>query len=758
MAVAYYTIDHNKIDEDQSNFAVGIKISAVTGFMSGLGTDDWRYLHATVNDVECYVEVVTWDIANEKAVLWVKVSTVLASINTVIKIEITETRNDIGYSDPVEITSPTIYDDFSGTDGDDPNPDLWEKEVLSGEDYLFISDNQLAFWCLNTDYLCQVRLTGKFILSGDFDVQLFFDVFQYSSPSSSVHLFPRMFVSQASDDATIGHIAPYYKDARYSAGGIDEEGTSCKRGVDDSHIRMVRTSGVLKCYYYDSVGRWEWNGDINGLTLAYSNNEDVIIKLLWQDPYTKLQVYADDFQINSCDGISYIGAGYVGLTGDVEAQSVYDESFVAVYNMAQDPSGGTDCILDSTSHENHGTPTGSMTSEDLVAGGFGKALNLDGNDDAVIIPHHTDFNSENLTIELFLSLDTISDSDTFISKRNETNQARFILRAGYDSEPWNGNERFWFGYDNRDDSGEAGNFESGSDLLETGVYSYFVVCHNFGDEASTKIYKNGTYVSGSWISGIGDESPSSIADISIGRLRASTNGSNFDGKIGLVRVSKSIRSPAWIRAMFHVLNDSLLTYSATDPGSSTTYDLIATPNLVTVIPDSSLRFLWNLSSPIQIGTVTPNSNLSIPYDLGGSIQIQTITPDARLLFPINLESNVSINTRTLDAQLKFLWDLLANIQPVTYTPSAEMNIIRNIVANPAPRTLTPEVFLMVERNLQASPVIQTSTDNSLFLLTILGDVIDSKIQCVTKEYAIVSVTPELKIVSVTPKRVVQSNI
>ena len=36
--------------------------------------------------------------------------------------------------------------------------------------------------------------------------------------------------------------------------------------------------------------------------------------------------------------------------------------------MSQDPSGGTDCIIDSTGSGTHGTPDGSMTSEDLVNG------------------------------------------------------------------------------------------------------------------------------------------------------------------------------------------------------------------------------------------------------------------------------------------------------------------------------------------------------------------------------------------------------
>jgi hypothetical protein len=51
--------------------------------------------------------------------------------------------------------------------------------------------------------------------------------------------------------------------------------------------------------------------------------------------------------------------------------------------MAQDPSGGADCIIDSSGNGNHGTPAGSMTSGGLVDGEIGKAIAFDGTDDYI---------------------------------------------------------------------------------------------------------------------------------------------------------------------------------------------------------------------------------------------------------------------------------------------------------------------------------------------------------------------------------------
>ena len=73
------------------------------------------------------------------------------------------------------------------------------------------------------------------------------------------------------------------------------------------------------------------------------------------------------------------GSAYIGDAGDAAAQSVYDSNTKNVYNFEQDPTGGAGSIIDSKGSKD-GTPYGSMTSDDLVAGQFGNALDFDGDD------------------------------------------------------------------------------------------------------------------------------------------------------------------------------------------------------------------------------------------------------------------------------------------------------------------------------------------------------------------------------------------
>ena len=109
MATAYYSIDSDLIDSDLTNFPVGVKIESSTGFLSGLSSTDWQYIHATVGGVECYVEIELWDTTNEEAVLWVRVPTVSFSADTIIKIE-TGASNTSYVGETGDTAAQTVWD------------------------------------------------------------------------------------------------------------------------------------------------------------------------------------------------------------------------------------------------------------------------------------------------------------------------------------------------------------------------------------------------------------------------------------------------------------------------------------------------------------------------------------------------------------------------------------------------------------------------------------------------------------------------
>lgn len=77
----------------------------------------------------------------------------------------------------------------------------------------------------------------------------------------------------------------------------------------------------------------------------------------------------------------YYGNSSIATGSEANPSGVWASPFVAVWHMAEDPSGSAPQILDSTSGANHLTSYGSMTSGESVTGQVGKALSFDGSND-----------------------------------------------------------------------------------------------------------------------------------------------------------------------------------------------------------------------------------------------------------------------------------------------------------------------------------------------------------------------------------------
>ena len=95
---------------------------------------------------------------------------------------------------------------------------------------------------------------------------------------------------------------------------------------------------------------------------------------------------------------------HIGPSGSLAAESVWDDNHRAVYHLSQDPSISGACILDSTANRVHGTPTGAMTSDNLIDMGLAKGLHFDGIDDAIVCG--TFEKPEAFTIQAFVGIYT----------------------------------------------------------------------------------------------------------------------------------------------------------------------------------------------------------------------------------------------------------------------------------------------------------------------------------------------------------------
>ena len=293
----------------------------------------------------------------------------------------------------------------------------------------------------------------------------------------------------------------------------------------------------------------EWfEGDID--TVEVHKSGDLVLP----SPKAVIRVSKNDLVISKDDPtILYVyfdatkddNTGYIGDVGDTPAKSVWDSNFAAVYHLSQDPSGGANCLLDSTSNAIHATPNGSMLVDDLVDGLNGRSLIFDGVDDQLETASADDALNitDNLTVECFYrpgTLGVLTDAIYFLDRQSSPTLS---------ADTWvfyiNTSSRFQLGT-------QGGNIQSPV-ITFTDKYYYFA-----GTYAATGLTGD------LFIDGVSQslyvDNYDAMAGATNSLLMASVSPYYMNGSMGEVRVSNVVRPDAWIKATQYFENDSILSF------------------------------------------------------------------------------------------------------------------------------------------------------------------------------------------------------
>lgn len=225
---------------------------------------------------------------------------------------------------------------------------------------------------------------------------------------------------------------------------------------------------------------------------------------------------------------------YVGVTGSIPAQTVWDDNFVAVYNMAQDPSTGGACILDSTSNGFNLTPS-SLTSSALVDFGLGKGIEFDGVNDSAV--------SSNIDLS---DLETAHTLSIFCKFATATSGYDFLvaLGSGGSGSPqfggWHNNNHLYSGAAYNDQEISDLSTDVGEEHLFTWRYTSGAVTtiRDITESSTTKTY--------------------TVSDLSAQPIEVGgRSGNRGASTTGMIYISDSARSDAWIKATNYSLKDEL---------------------------------------------------------------------------------------------------------------------------------------------------------------------------------------------------------
>lgn len=236
---------------------------------------------------------------------------------------------------------------------------------------------------------------------------------------------------------------------------------------------------------------------------------------------------------------------YVGETGDTAAQTVWDSNYVGVWHMSQDPSGGTDSILDSTVNANHGTPQVTMTSGDLIDGGFGKAIEFDGADDYVVSP--TIVAQAEFTAEQYAYISTSAEAQDYLSTYSNSGSQVDADWVMFVTSAWYPGVSTWVG----------GYTELTYSTSQSDAYIHHAI--TFDDSDLLTLYIDGVSRGSASKSGNvwSNARPVAIAAYGIG-------SGIQDSLVGIhdeVRISSVARSAAWIKVAAQNLLGNLVAIS-----------------------------------------------------------------------------------------------------------------------------------------------------------------------------------------------------
>ena len=199
---------------------------------------------------------------------------------------------------------------------------------------------------------------------------------------------------------------------------------------------LERYGNRSKVAFTAADGASQFYGEVEKFDYANSIALYHVSKTGWSISASADTVFYMYYNRNSADNSTYVGDA-----GSTPGESVWNSGYKMVQHMNQNPS--TTNAIDSTSNDNDGTPNGSMTTGDLIAGlDSALAIDLDGTDDFFhvgstgIIHGLTNlsieaiFNCRSATDNAFIWSEALSTGEIIMLRINDNNKIELALNDG----------------------------------------------------------------------------------------------------------------------------------------------------------------------------------------------------------------------------------------------------------------------------------------------------------------------------------------
>jgi len=361
--------------------------------------------------------------------------------------------------------------------------------------------------------------------------------------------------------------------------------------IDENNNKKLAITDSNDTQLYVEIENWDW---INKEASLWTKVPTIV-----SGTNTPLYLYYDS---NFTENIEY-----VGYTGQYQAQAVWDDDFMAVWHMSQNPAPITDVMIDSTLNKVYLTSGGSMTSDDLVDGLIigGKAIAYDGSDDFFVELSAAAFDIDTFTIETIINVSDTGEAQCLLQYGSTSANIsyrwvvaatdQFNIQIGYSTGSWEN------GYSTNTIDFDTNQFiavtKSGND------YEHFKNGEPNGSGTHTNAQRTGT------------------KDLYIGKTEFGATDYYFlNGIQDELRFSSTVRSDAWVKATYYSNTNNLMTFavaegiyfyfSSPNPADlATVYGTSHTLYLTTTVTGNASEYLYdatfyNAYDDSVIGTVS----------------------------------------------------------------------------------------------------------------------------------------------------------
>lgn len=309
--------------------------------------------------------------------------------------------------------------------------------------------------------------------------------------------------------------------------------------ADNTKKIAITTSDNIQCYV--EIEDWNWANE-----KAYLWTK---VPTLISGGNTQLYLYYD---VTQADNSTYVGA-----VGSSPARQVWNNGFVGVWHLNENPAGGSSAIINSVKGEWYGTSGGSMTFSDRVTGKVYKGIDFDGSNDYISCGDIEDITSR-------ITMEGVYKSN------NRANWEMLMCKgAAYPNDLWG------LGYMSTDnnvsahvnlttDGRQVAALTSGAPEID------FAYLAGRFDGTYIDVFINDTKGTSPYNSG-GDTIKTDANNLYFGS-RAGTDNVWLKGVLDEVRISNVSRSDAWLKATYYTIFDDLVSYESIETEPHYYYD------------------------------------------------------------------------------------------------------------------------------------------------------------------------------------------